>query len=960
MSLEENNYNVSTARIIAVQKYKHKYIMLGLFFGLLCLMAIAISTNHARAALPVCDGALNGYVMPDTDDLLKFCDGTDWILLGLNAGDSAASKWNTDGASNLYYDLNNVGIDDNNPTAQMQINGAINVDGTIHSDQAIIGARGLQLSALVTDEDCLGSDDYGNMRYNAAINKIEVCAGYTWIDSAGPEWSDGLIGESQILEPSVTEAGAEFGNYLDMRNNTAVIAAHKEDAGGTDRGAAYIFVRNNEGVWSEQQRLTASDGADNDQFGRGVHINDEDLFITSRLSGNETIPQTAIYYFKRSGSNWGQIQKILPPSGSGSSFGFHSRIATLNSSELFIGDTSTDAQSGSTYRYTKSNGFWVYQNEITPEVRKTNSSFGSSIATHKNLIAISAPFDDTQSTDNGAVYIFEKQGNQWQEIQILYSNNLQTNLNFGGGSIDLNGNILIIAAINEDETTPSKGLLYIYEWNVSEFSLKQKINDQNYNDPSYDCFGRSANIIDNNTIIAGRCGGNNDKLGRAFLINKHANIWSASKELYGLTETHGGFSTTIGAESGDILIGADNSNKNGTASGLVFVFSKAESNGNPWYGALPLMEETKHVPATLTANDMNYTDRADTMDMNEDSIVAGAALDGTNGTNAGAMYIYTRSGTAWSESAKILEPTPALNNQFGRAVAMSKTHMVVASLHNGGTIYVYTGSGAAWGLQQTITTSMATMNADIHGSHIIISDRNGSLDGGSTSPGTVKIYAQNSVGTWLETAHMTASNAVDGDKFGFSVGIYDDFAVVGAVARNGSDGGVYILSRLGDTWMESTELIVADGVMAGALLGTCIDIQKDTIIVGADAKSSAYIFKRSGNAWTQEVILSQPVADKNPGDGFGYSCKIHGDTAVIGAVGDDEADTNAGASYIYTRNNNGTWRLENKLMASDAAGDDLFGTAITIHNKTVAVSADRADAAGTDSGAFYTYVINGF
>ena len=87
---------------------------------------------------------------------------------------------------------------------------------------------------------------------------------------------------------------------------------------------------------------------------------------------------------------------------------------------------------------------------------------------------------------------------------------------------------------------------------------------------------------------------------------------------------------------------------------------------------------------------------------------------------------------------------------------------------------------------------------------------------------------------------------------------------------------------------------------------------------------------------------------------FGISVSINGDTAIVGAAGDDAAGFNSGSAYIFTRS--GTeWTQTAKLTADDAAAVDRFGDSVSINGDTVIVGAEGDDAAGPDSGSAYIF-----
>ena len=135
-----------------------------------------------------------------------------------------------------------------------------------------------------------------------------------------------------------------------------------------------------------------------------------------------------------------------------------------------------------------------------------------------------------------------------------------------------------------------------------------------------------------------------------------------------------------------------------------------------------------------------------------------------------------------------------------------------------------------------------------------------------------------------------------------------------------------------------------------ALIGALIDDDN-----GVDS-GSAYVFTRSGTTWNQQAKLL--ASDGAEDDWFGRSVCLFGDVALIGAAGDDDNGENSGSVYVFTRTGT-TWAQQQKLLASDAAGDDFFGVAVSLNNDTALIGAYLDDDNGVDSGVSYVFTRSG-
>ena len=204
---------------------------------------------------------------------------------------------------------------------------------------------------------------------------------------------------------------------------------------------------------------------------------------------------------------------------------------------------------------------------------------------------------------------------------------------------------------------------------------------------------------------------------------------------------------------------------------------------------------------------------------------------------------------------------------------------------------------------------------------------------------------------------ITASDGAASDQFGWSVSISGDYAVVGAWqdADNGiQSGSAYIFKRTGTSWAQEAKLLPSDGA-AQDLFGWSVSISGDYAVVGAwldGGSGSAYIFKRTGTTWAQEAKLL--ASDGAASDAFGASVFISGDYAVVGANSNDDNGSNSGSAYIFKRTGT-SWAQEAKLLASDGAAGDVFGTSVSIFGDYAVVGANRDDDNGDASGSAYVF-----
>jgi hypothetical protein len=368
------------------------------------------------------------------------------------------------------------------------------------------------------------------------------------------------------------------------------------------------------------------------------------------------------------------------------------------------------------------------------------------------------------------------------------------------------------------------------------------------------------------------------------------------------------FGTSVAVDGNTAVVGALGDNGIGGNTGSAYVFVRS---GSTWT-----------VQAHLFASDGGDADLfGASVAISGNTVVVGAYFDDSPSSQEGSAYVFVRSGTTWTQQAKLVAPDASVADFFGFSVAVSGDTALVGAPGDdtvagtdAGSAHVFVRTGTTWAPQAQLFGSMATQNDGFGVSVALVGETAavgapGNATGAASTVGSTYVFTRK-INIWNEEARLTASDAALGDEFGYSVGLSGESAVVGA--RNDDDGAIN----------------------AG----------------------SAYVFLRTGTTWAQQAKL---VAD-DPGNGdqFGTSVGIAGDTVVVGSVADDTAaGTNAGSAYVYTRSGT-TWAQQAHLFASDAAASDFYGNSVAISADTVIVGAPFGDnQAGTNAGSAYVYTL---
>ena len=191
--------------------------------------------------------------------------------------------------------------------------------------------------------------------------------------------------------------------------------------------------------------------------------------------------------------------------------------------------------------------------------------------------------------------------------------------------------------------------------------------------------------------------------------------------------------------------------------------------------------------------------------------------------------------------------------------------------------------------------------------------------------------------TWSGT-RLFANDGEPGDQLGGSVSMSGDYLIAGAYGDSDHEylsGAAYIFKRTENGWSQKQKLYASDPGYWN-LFGISVSISGNYAIVGANGNDAAYIFEKNGDSWQQVQKLST-----NDGSFFGFHVLISGNTALVGAIKDDENGTDAGAVYVFEQKPDGTWPTiaTQKLLDSDGQSFNSFGDSISVSDNYMIIGA---------------------
>jgi len=361
------------------------------------------------------------------------------------------------------------------------------------------------------------------------------------------------------------------------------------------------------------------------------------------------------------------------------------------------------------------------------------------------------------------------------------------------------------------------------------------------------------------------------------------------------------------------------------------------------------------------------------------AVSGNTALVGSNrsdneiaGADVGAAYIYTLTDTGWRQEAKLMAEDGMAGDTLGGKLALYENIAVIGAIgqdtkgENAGAAYVFERTGSHW-QQRAKLTARDGADGDAFGQSIAVSSNTiviGAPHDDALADGSGSVYIFNRTGSqWSQSAKLVASDGLAGDLFGISVALFEDTLLVGADLhdeKSTNAGAVYVFTKADGSWGQQAKLMADDGGNTD-IFGVRVALHGDTALIsarrddddvmGVDA-GSAYLFVRKGTAWHQQAKLTAP--DGSADDRFGRGVALSENTAAISAMHQDDKGQNSGSVYIFTHTE-GTWRYQKQLTAEDADREDLFGWNLALSDNTLVVGAIKNDDKGKDSGSAYVF-----
>jgi len=210
------------------------------------------------------------------------------------------------------------------------------------------------------------------------------------------------------------EASDYLGYSVAVDSDTAVVGVYVDDDLGSEAGAAYVFVRDSSGVWRQQQKMTADDGEAGDYYAEADAVSLDTIVIGADGDDDVGSNTGAVYvYVRDSAGYWSLQQKLTASNGvDNDSFGnaldLDGDTAVIGTSGYYFDTDGTAVQSSSAYAFTRDGSDVWNEQELDPTVNVDTEWYGRSVSVSGDSIAVGAYGDSDVDVFAGAVYLFER------------------------------------------------------------------------------------------------------------------------------------------------------------------------------------------------------------------------------------------------------------------------------------------------------------------------------------------------------------------------------------------------------------------------------------------------------------------------------------------------------------------------------------------------------------------------
>ena len=772
---------------------------------------------------------------------------------------------------------------------------------------------------------------------------------------------------------------------LSADGNTAIVGGNNDNNG---IGAAWVYTRSGS-TWTQQgSKLIANDysGIWTPYLGQSVSLSADGN--TAIVSGyQDAFRIGAVWVFIRSGGTWTQQgSKLIGTGATGNAIQGNSVALSADGNTVLFGGINDNSHVGAAWVYTRSGGTWTQQGT------KLLANDNTGAAQQGISVALSADGNtaivggDQDNSNIGAAWVYTRSAGVWtqQGSKLVGTGAVGTAYQGVSVALSADGNIAMVGGTRDNS---GAGAIWVYVRSGSTWT-QQGNKLVGTGGTANSQLGASISLrADGNTAIVGGYG-DNSNIGAAWVytytapptISSFSPSTGAVGTLVTITGTNLSSPTTL-TIGGVSAIAISNTGTSlvamvmpGSATGTVVVTTAggtatSASNFTVTATNYPSVQQGSKLVGT---GNTGAALQGQSVSVSADGNTAIVGGNGDN-TNQGAVWVYTRSGSTWTQQGSKLVGTGG-SSDAGQGVSVSISADGNTALFGGpndnsgnGAAWVFTRSGSTWTQQGSKLVGTGNSGAAAQGQSVSLSaDGNTAILGGyadNSNQGATWVFTR-SGSTWTQQgSKLTGTGNSGAARQGISVSISGDgnTAISGGWDDNGGVGAAWIFTRSGNTWTQQGSKLVGTGSSGTPVQGNsvCINADGNTAMISGYGDNSlqgaAWIFTRSAGTWTQQG--SKLVGTGNSGaafQAFSLALSADGNTAMEGGIADN---TNQGAVWVFTRSGS-TWTQQGtKLVGTGNSGAAQQGISLAMSaDGNTAIFGGNPDNSNQGAAWVYTYV----
>lgn len=590
--------------------------------------------------------------------------------------------------------------------------------------------------------------------------------------------------------------------------------------------------------------------------------------------------------------------------------------------------------------------------------------FGWSVAVSGNLVVVGAPDDNTGAKDAGIAYVYDlTSATPSVPVVTLPNPNPSENDRFGY-SVAISGTDVVVGTPEGDSGIANSGCVYVFD--LASATPAMAVRQIHHPNQSGENFGHAVALDGTMLVVGARQKSAGPDISRAYVYD----LDSATPSLPQLTlqdaspSSNEQFGYSVAIAGDRIVVSAPWDDTFGADSGIAYAYDLTS----------PVPEEPVTIlsqpsPAAGDLFGISVT-------LSGNLAVVGAHLDDMGAVNSGVICLFDlSSGTPGVATLSIGNPGPDSNDEFGKAVALSGTRLLVGAAGDDtgadtvGSAYVFElSSGSLQSPVITLNNPSPSSNEEfgaataISGNIVVIGSPRD--DKGASNAGVVAVYDLASPDPTEPVVIIDNPTPSTNDYFGAAVAASGNLVAVGAIkdySGASNAGAVYIYDVLSSA--PGTPLLVVSNPSPQSQdeFGGALAMSGDLLVVGAHKKDigaedagAAYVFDLTSLTPGVPVqVIHNP--ESAIGDWFGYSVGVSGERVVVGAPNDDAGASNAGRAYVFDLAS-ATPGIPLVVFANPAPGvGDEFGFSVAISGPNVVIGSRKDDNVAPDAGDVMVY-----